>query len=88
MLIFFYSTVVFDKFKILVLKRTYDLVGAIRKRRYRWLGHILRMRVHRLVKEAVRRQFEMGLPGNMFMDVNKDLPFDEITQLAQDRDKW
>ena len=34
--------------------RTFDMVGAIRQRRYRWLGHILRMPDERLVKEAIR----------------------------------
>ena len=37
--------------------RTHDLVGAIRRRRYRWLGHILRMPNNRLVKEAVKVQY-------------------------------
>ena len=34
--------------------RTFDMVGAIRQRRHRWLGHILRMPDERLVKEAIR----------------------------------
>ena len=48
--------------------RSYDLVGAIRRRRYRWLGHILRLDGDRLIKEAVKVQFLMQLPGNIFMD--------------------
>ena len=68
--------------------RTYDLVGAVRRRRYRWLGHILRMPGDRLLKEAVKVQFRRGLRGNMFMDVDPGLSFKEIEKLAQDRDLW
>ena len=38
--------------------RTFDLVSAIRIRRLRWLGHILRMPDNRLVKLAVKVQFD------------------------------
>ena len=48
--------------------RTYDLVAAIRRRRYKWLGHLLRMPDARLVKLAVKVQYEMGLPGNICSD--------------------
>ena len=34
--------------------RSYDLVRAIRQRRLRWLGHLLRLRGDRLVKLATR----------------------------------
>ena len=37
--------------------RSYDLVGAIRQRRHRWLGHILRMPNNRYIKEAIKVQF-------------------------------
>ena len=68
--------------------RTYDLVYAVRLRRFKWLGHILRMPDNRLVKLALRVQHKLDLPGNMFMDVRNDLTFDEIEQLAQNRDTW
>ena len=44
--------------------RTYDLVADIRRRRFKWLGHILRLKGFRYVKEAVRVQMELDLPGN------------------------
>ena len=49
--------------------RTYDLVAAIKRRRFIYLGHILRMEGDRLVKHAVERQFALNLSGNMFHDV-------------------
>jgi hypothetical protein len=68
--------------------RTFDLVGAIRQQRYRWLGHILRMSNNRFVKETVKVQFYMGIPGNIFMDAPKNLSFEQLEKLAEDRDKW
>ena len=53
--------------------RTLDLVGEIRQRRYRWLGHILSMPDNRLLKEAIKVQHEMGLPVSIFMDASRDL---------------
>ena len=68
--------------------RTYDLVTAIRKRRFIWLGHILRMEGDRLVKHAVKRQHSLGLPGNMFYDVPSHLSFEQIEAAASDRHLW
>ena len=69
-------------------KRTYDLVSAVRSRRYKWLGHILRLPGPRLVKVAVQAQYEMGLSGNICMDAPHTSCFEELTQLAQDRAGW
>ncbi len=52
---------------------------------YRWLGHILRMPNNRFIKEAVKVQFYMKSPGNMFMDAPKQMTFDELVVLAADR---
>ena len=68
--------------------RTYDLVAAIRKRRFVWLGHILRMEGNRLVKHAVARQHSIGLPGNMFYDVPPHLSFKQVEAAASDRKLW
>ena len=68
--------------------RTLDLVGEIRQRRYRWLGHILSMPDNRLLKEAIKVQFDMGLPGSIFMDAPRDLSFRQLELMARDRDKW
>ena len=69
--------------------RILDLVGLgeIRQRRYRWLGHILRMPNTRRVKEAVRVQFALNLPGNIFLDT-PDVSFSQQETLASDRDVW
>ena len=58
--------------------RTYELVGAIRLRRLRWLGHFLRMPDVQLVKVVAKSQWDLGIVGNLFMDVSTDLTYDEV----------
>ena len=40
--------------------QTFDIVTAIRQRKWKWLGHILRQPGDRLIKLALRVQFEKG----------------------------
>ena len=68
--------------------RTYDLVKSIRQRRHKWLGHILRMQGDRLVKLAVRVQFENGSAGNIFMNTPPHATYDQIVHVEQDRKTW
>ena len=68
--------------------RTYDLTYAVRKCRHQWLGHILRMPDHRLIKHAVRVQFHMGLPGNLLTDAPPDITFEQLVAMASNRKKW
>ena len=68
--------------------RTYDLVGDIRKRKYKWLGHILRMDRSRLVKHAAAVQFASNRHGNIFMDAPAHFEYRELEQLARLRDRW
>ena len=68
--------------------RTYDLVQAIRRRRYIWLGHILRMQDDRLVKLAAKAQYEREEHGNLFMDAPRHSNFDELVEMAGDRAAW
>ena len=68
--------------------RTYDLVQAIRRRRYIWLGHILRMKNSRLVKLAAKAQYIQGQYGDLFMDAPTHASFDELVMMAADRAAW
>ena len=69
---------------------SYDLLGAVRRRRHQWLGHILRMPADRLVRRAVlalgRRGGPPYQPGSLLMDT--PLPLDELVLRAADRPKW
>ena len=74
-------------------KRTFDMVTAIKKRRHQWLGHILRLgKTHagkeRLIKVAVRAQFQLNLPGNLCADAPHTDTFEELERIAQDRKAW
>ena len=68
--------------------RSFDLVQAIRLRRFRWLGHILRMSEGRLVKLAARTQFERQSAGGLFMDLPSYMSYDEVQKLARCRKTW
>ena len=67
---------------------TYSLTRDIRKRRLTWLGHILRMDDHRLVKKAALQQFLAGRTGNLFMDAPKSKTFEQLIELASNRKPW
>ena len=69
-------------------KRTFDIVMAVRSRRYKWLGHILRLKGSRLVKLAVKVQYDMALPGNICMDAPPTTSFEDLVRRAQDRMEW
>ena len=68
--------------------RTYDLVGAIKQRRHKWLGHILRMKGRRLVKLAAKMQHAQRTEGSLFMHIPVSLTFDEVTIIARNRKQW
>ena len=68
--------------------RTYDLVAGIKKRRFVYLGHILRMQGNRLVKHAVERQFVHAQPGNMFHDVPAQSTLPQIKYVVSNRKLW
>ena len=74
--------------KASAITRTFDLVGAIKKRRFVYLGHILRMQDERLVKHAVERQFALGQQGNMFQDVPKHYTLAQVKAVAANRKLW
>jgi hypothetical protein len=68
---------------------TFNLVKAVRQRRMRWLGHILRMPDERLLSQAVRAIASDGPPyptGSILMDCHEE--FDELQTVADDRAVW
>ena len=67
-----------------------NLVLTIRKRRLRYLGHILRMEPDRLVKRtliALTKGGSVYPEGSLFMDV-KDISFADLELLAKDKVRW
>ena len=68
----------------------FDLVRAIRQRRLRYLGHILRMPESRVVRRALMAITVTGTQypeGSLLMDC-QTIPFANIEALAQRRAAW
>lgn len=68
--------------------QTYNLVGSIQQRKWKWLGHILRMPGDRLVKLALKVQFEKKERLNMLEGIPAVETFEELTAIAHDRERW
>ena len=69
----------------------HNLVLAVRKRRLRYLGHILRMEPGRLVRDTLCAYVNGGvgplLEGSLLMDC-EEREFNELALLAQNRAEW
>ena len=68
--------------------RTVDMVRIIRARRLKWLGHILRMGPERLIHQAVRFMSDHRRAGDLLMDVPRRYSWEELKELAANRDYW
>ena len=66
----------------------FDLVKAIRKRRLRYLGHILRMDSQRLVRRTLLAYVNPVPPPGSLLDDCKGKSIASLVQLAADRKKW
>ena len=74
----------------LAISPPFDLIMTIRRRRLRYLGHVLRMDSERLVLKTLMALTKGGTeypPGSLFMDV-EDIPFEELLSLASDKSYW
>ena len=69
--------------------QTFDIITAIRIRKWKWLGHILRTPGDRLTKLVLRVQFDKGDRLNMLEDVPEFCStFEQLVRLAQNRKTW
>ena len=68
----------------------YDLVLAIRKRRLRYLGHILRMKPDRLIRRTLTAYVNGGLgaPPGSLLDDCEAMTIEELALVADDRRRW
>ncbi len=63
-----------------------DVLMGSRDQRWNWLGHILRMEVHRLARQVLL-QCAKPTPESVFGDVPR-LPFQVAITLANNRVEW
>ena len=69
--------------------RSFDLVSRIRARRIKWVGHILRIGdKDRLIRKALRVIYDNRQEGDILMDVPSSVSWEELEEVAADRDKW
>ena len=69
-------------------KCTFDLVRWIRSRRLQWVGHILRMKPDRKIKQAVYDMFRDPTSGDLLMDAPKTTSWRELCTRGCDREGW
>ena len=68
----------------------HNLLLAIRKRRLRYLGHILRMATGRLVRRTLTAYVNGGtsVPEGSLLQDCEPVTFEELARLANDRRSW
>ena len=68
----------------------FNLLLAIRKRRLRFLGHILRMDKNRLLRRTLIAYINGGLsvPAGSLLEDCREWPLEELARLADDRSLW
>ena len=67
---------------------SFNLVGHIRSRRVRWLGHILRMSDVRLLHRLVCQCSESYQVGSIFDDAPPHASMKHLMELAQEKAQW
>lgn len=70
-----------------------DLVGMIRKRRLKYVGHALRKDDTHLVRQVMVHKLEDGLRGgrstsSILMDVPEYRCLEDVVRMAEDKDNW
>ena len=68
--------------------QTYDIIEAIRQRKWKWLGHVLRYPGERLTKMSIKFQFVKGDRTNMLQDIPAVSSLEQLVRLAQDSQQW
>ena len=67
---------------------TFNFTLHLRRRRFIWLGKILRDDPSRLVFQMLKEQRQLGIPGDLVMDAPAHFSLDELRQLAKSNNQW
>ena len=66
-----------------------NLVAALRVRRLRWLGHVLRMEDGMRAVKTVLTQMRQPYPeGSLLMDAPRHRDTKQLITMAQDKEEW
>ena len=79
-----------DHYRDTALNPVYDLLSAIRKRRLRFLGHILRMDPDRLLRQTLFAYLHDvdSRPAGSLLHGCENIPMNELTVMACNRSLW
>ena len=66
---------------------TFNMFAWIRTRRLRRVGHILRLKNERLIKQTLKVIWDHKQEGDILVDVEED-DWDRLQKLSANRDKW
>ena len=67
---------------------SYNLVRHIRRRRFKWLGQILRLDTNRLLQQMIQVQYDNRTAGDLLMDAPQHQDFNNLIQQARDKRHW
>ena len=79
-----------DSYRNTATKPVFNLVRAIRRRRFKYLGHVLRMHPDRLVRQTLLAYVNgpNGAPDGSLLDDCQGKSINSLTSLAHDRKGW
>ena len=80
-----------DSYRNTATKPVFNLVRAIRRRRFKYLGHVLRMHPDRLIRQTLLAYVNgpNGAPdGSLLDDCQGKSSINSLTSLAYDRKGW
>ena len=79
-----------DSYRNTATKPVFNLVRAIRRRRFKYLGHVLRMHPDRLVRQTFLAYVNgpNGAPDGSLLDDCQGKSINSLTSLAHDRKGW
>ena len=77
-------------YRVTATNPSFNLVLAIRRRRLRYLGHILRMDTNLLLRRTLKAYVHGGeqLPEGSLLEDCARIPFEDLADLARDRKRW
>ena len=65
--------------------RAFNLIRWIRARRLQWVGHIMRMKMDRKLKQALFQMFQNRKQGDLLMDIPNTGSWRELKKYTDDR---